>query len=89
MARNVEFDFKENIWDQKSRFAALCDQFMKAEVWYHENLKPTQEIFTNTAHTHQGSTLGKCPVLYVELELMGDEIEFIKTALAHEFNRRF
>lgn len=83
MSKNLEFDFKTNIWDRKSRLAALCDQFMKAEVWYNENLKPGQIVL------NQGKNSTEVPVLYMELELMDDELEFVKTALKNEFNRRF
>jgi hypothetical protein len=82
--RNVEFDIKENLFSQKARFDAIVSQFFKAYVWYHENLKPTEAILKQTEKKE-----GSVPVLYMELELTGDELEFIRTALVNEIRRRF
>jgi hypothetical protein len=80
--KNIEFDFKHDLFDKKTKYMAITEQLFKAYVWYHENLKHTEGTLV-------GLDAGKVPVLDMTLELTGDELEFMSTALKNEFRRRY
>lgn len=85
----IEFDFKYNPFDAKTRMKAIVDQINKAYIWLSENVAISQQVQSDTANTVIGSNLNKVPVMDITLEVTADELRFIRDALRNQYNREF